>query len=63
MAKLTVRVGQLLCIMGERRCEEILCKRLSLVGLCIAIGAPGDNLPPLGAARGYFADDEWQAEF
>ena len=28
----------------------------------IAIGRPGDRLPPLGAARTYVSDDEWQRE-
>lgn len=26
----------------------------------VAIGAPGEPVPPYGASRGYYADDEWQ---
>jgi len=29
-------------------------------GKLIAIGKPGDRLPPLGAARTYWPDDQWQ---
>ena len=44
----------------ERSLEEILTFELWYYGPVITIGAPGDRLPRLGAARAYFADSEWQ---
>jgi hypothetical protein len=31
-----------------------------VIGPVVAVGKPGDSLAPLGAARFYLADDEWQ---
>src|SRR3990172_2856909 len=38
--------------------EEQLAHVLNDFGPCVAIGQPGEQLPDLGAARMYFADDE-----
>jgi hypothetical protein len=32
------------------------------IGPFVSVGAPGDTLAPLGSARMYLADDEWQAQ-
>ena len=40
--------------------EQLISKRLKHLGPFIAIGRPGDRLCPLGAARLYVSDDEWQ---
>lgn len=40
--------------------EQIVVEDGSLVGPVIAIGRPGEGLPPLGAARDYVSDDDWQ---
>jgi hypothetical protein len=40
----------------ERRIARVLRR----IGPVVAVGAPGDSLAPLGAARLYLADDEWQ---
>jgi hypothetical protein len=45
----------------RRRLEEIVTPPLRFVGPCIAIGAPGEVLPQLGAARAYFTNEEWQS--
>jgi len=42
--------------------EEVLCKGLSDVAPVVAIGAPGERLPALGAVREYVTDDQWQDE-
>lgn len=42
------------------RLEEAISPYLNAAGPLVAIGIPGDRLPPLGAARSYFSDDEWQ---
>lgn len=39
--------------------EQLVCV-LRRIGPVVAIGAPGEVLPPLGAARTYAAEDEWQ---
>lgn len=41
--------------------EEILARIFSEVGPFVAIGQPGEKLPPLGASRFYVADDDWKA--
>lgn len=43
------------------RFEEIIAWRAWRTGPVLAIGQPGTVLQPLGAARDYFSDDEWQA--
>jgi hypothetical protein len=40
--------------------EEILASELNRVGPCVAVGIPGERLPPIGAARMYFEDSEWE---
>jgi hypothetical protein len=42
--------------------EQRLTGALSHIGPFVAVGAPGDFLAPLGAARLYLADDTWQEE-
>jgi len=42
------------------RLEEAISITLAQRGPFIGIGAPGEELPQLGAHRAYFADDEWQ---
>lgn len=41
--------------------EEYLARILSELGPVIAIGQPGDRLPPLGAARMYTNGEDWQS--
>jgi hypothetical protein len=41
--------------------EEVLAKEVSGVGPFVAIGAPTETLPELGAARAYFGNDTWQS--
>lgn len=40
--------------------EELLKKAVKNLGPFVAIGKPGDKLAPLGAARAYVDDDNWQ---
>lgn len=40
--------------------EQRLTKALRRVGPVLAIGRPGERLPPLGAARFYVSDELWQ---
>lgn len=42
--------------------EEILTSELNRVGPCVAVGIPGERLPPIGAARMYFEDAVWEEE-
>jgi hypothetical protein len=41
--------------------EELIVAVLKEVGPVIAVGIPGEKIPPLGAARLYFEDKDWQA--
>ena len=41
--------------------EEVIERALWLAGPVIAIGRPGEKLPPAGAAREYVPGGEWQA--
>ena len=43
--------------------EELLCKGLERIAPVVALGKPGVELPPLGAARKYVANHQWQSEF
>ncbi|MDA0766171.1 MAG: hypothetical protein O3A87_10675 [Verrucomicrobia bacterium] len=45
---------------GAWNLEQIIVESGSLLGPVLAIGRPGEGLPPLGAARDYVSDDEWQ---
>jgi hypothetical protein len=40
--------------------EELLKSAVGKLGPFVAIGKPGDKVPPLGAARMYVDDDNWQ---
>lgn len=40
--------------------EEVVTDHLWRTGPVVAIGKPGDKLPPLGAARDYVSGDGWQ---
>jgi hypothetical protein len=40
--------------------EEALVAALTVIGPVVALGEPGEKLPPLGAARAYTANDRWQ---
>ena len=40
--------------------DEVLAMALRSTGPLVAIGKPDDKIPPLGALRLYFADEEWQ---
>jgi hypothetical protein len=40
--------------------EEELATRLRHIGPVVALGKPGDVLPPIGASRSYVPDDEWK---
>ena len=44
----------------ELRLEEVLITSLGQDVPCVALGAPQENLPHLGAYRTYLKDDEWQ---
>jgi hypothetical protein len=43
------------------RLEEVLARQVRGVGPFVAIGAPTEPLPELGAARAYFSNDTWQS--
>lgn len=43
--------------------EELICAAFREVGPVVALGDPGDNLPPLGASRDYAVSAEWQERF
>ena len=42
--------------------EQSLAEMFESVGPFVAIGAPGERLPPLGAARLYLEDDNWKSK-
>ena len=42
------------------RFEEVIAYSCGKLGNLVAIGRPGEALPELGAARTYWADDQWQ---
>ena len=42
--------------------EEVLTGQLWRRGPVIAIGRPGERIPPMGAARDYYSDAIWQTE-
>ncbi len=50
-----------LTVFRRVRFEEVLVRQLSMTGPVIAIAPPGAKLPPIGAARASFSNDEWQA--
>jgi hypothetical protein len=44
------------------RFEEVLAKALWEIGPVVAIGAPSEEIPQLGAIRSYYADTSWQSK-
>ena len=55
------RMRLLNAIMGpEATFETDIVRLLLQVGPVVAVDKPGEELPPLGAARYYFSDSEWQ---
>lgn len=42
--------------------EEMIALQMRVRGPVIAIGAPGEVLPKIGAARSYYTDDTWQEQ-
>jgi hypothetical protein len=40
--------------------EEVLGKELNRIGLCVAVGIPGERLPPIGIPRLDFDHDNWE---
>jgi hypothetical protein len=44
----------------RKRFEQALARTLQQLGPLIAVGAPGERVPQLGAARSYLLDAEWQ---
>lgn len=58
-----VPLAKLGVLLGYRtRFEELIATTLLSLGRLIAIGKPGEPVPPLGATRTYVADDRWQEE-
>jgi hypothetical protein len=51
-----------LSVVRRQRFEEVLVSSLSITGPVIAVSPPGTRLPPIGAARASFGNDEWQHE-
>lgn len=49
-----------LSVMRKVRFEEVLVRQLSATGPVIAIAPPGMSMPPIGAARASFSNEEWQ---
>ncbi len=49
-----------LTVLRRVRFEEVLVRQLSMTGPVIAIAPPGAKLPPIGAARASFGNEEWQ---
>ena len=47
---------------GGGRLEESVSGIVSPIGPFVALGAPGERLPELGAARAYTTDETWQGE-
>jgi hypothetical protein len=60
-------IGRFLAGMGtgivrtSSRLEENLATIVAKIGPLVAIGAPDEPLPQLGAARAYFTNDTWQS--
>jgi hypothetical protein len=48
-------------VLARTRFEESIAQALFDSGPLIAIGRPGERLPELGAARTYWADDDWKS--
>jgi hypothetical protein len=42
--------------------EELVAYETGLIGPPIIVGEPGERIPQLGAAREYFADNDWRTE-
>ncbi|MFJ3694785.1 hypothetical protein ACIPW9_11820 [Streptomyces sp. NPDC090052] len=52
-------LGAMFFLSGLTR-EEQLVHRFGLLGRVIAVGRPGERLPPIGAVRGQLPLDDWQ---
>src|SRR5256885_1646011 len=52
--------GRSLKFFEKEHDDEVLASVLKNIGPLIAVGRPGDKIPPLGSIRLYFKDDEWQ---
>jgi hypothetical protein len=50
----------LLMTLRTRTPEGLMCEKLSPLGPIMAIGRPGEAMPPLGATRMYVRDPDWQ---
>jgi hypothetical protein len=44
---------------SDRTLEDVLTSDMWTYGPVVAVGAPGEKLPRLGASRGYFDDTKW----
>ncbi|WP_420114686.1 hypothetical protein [Pseudactinotalea sp.] len=58
-----LRSRGLIAVLSMRRkvrFEEVMVRQLSATGPVIAIAPPGAKMPPIGAARASFSNDEWQ---
>jgi hypothetical protein len=40
--------------------EELIAEVMNEVGVCVAVGRPGERMPQLGFSRIYVSDDKWQ---
>jgi hypothetical protein len=60
MAKVKSRRILNSAIRRSERLEEILVSTVTAFGPTVAIGRPSERIPPLGAMRAYYSDDEWQ---
>jgi hypothetical protein len=59
--KSTVGMGYSLSPWGSNKTfEELIVEYMANYGPVLAIGRPGEKLPPLGAAREYIDHDSWQ---
>ena len=59
---LVVSGGTVLSYFFNKSEEEHLANIFRKLGPCIAIGIPGEKLPPLGMARMHLPEEEWQAK-
>lgn len=57
--RFATRIGD---VEQTRRFEQQLAGMFEAFGPLIAIGQPGEELPQIGAARGYRTEAEWQSE-
>jgi hypothetical protein len=60
-AALNSASARTLSSIGVPRLEEAIATEVGRLGPFVAIGAPGELLPELGAARDYYDNDTWQS--